>query len=280
MLRRPFKQVDVFSDQAFRGNPVAVVFDAEGLDDDQMRAIARWTNLSETVFVLPPRSARADYRLRIFTTLEELAFAGHPTLGACHAWLERGGVPAGDDVIQECGIGLVQIRRTDHGLAFLSPPLLRNEQVDHGTTQTMLEALGIGDAKVLGARFLDNGIPWPALWLAHAEDVLRAKPDYARLHGAHIGLFAPWPADGGGVPEYEARTFIGGDAMPEDPVTGSFIAGVATWLTREGLAPGRFVVNQGRVIGRSGRVHATMDKDGLWIGGHATTRVDGELRCA
>ena len=280
MLRRSFKQVDVFSDQAFRGNPVAVVFDAEGLGDEQMAAIARWTNLSETVFVLPPHSTQADYRVRIFTTLGELAFAGHPTLGACHAWLERGGVPAGDEVVQESGIGLVSIRRLPQGLAFMAPALLRDDPVDQADLRITLDLLGIGDAEVLGARRLDNGAPWLALWLSCADDVWRADPDYARLAGTQIGLFARRPADGEGLAEYEARTFIAGDAMPEDPVTGSFIAGVAIWLARDGLVPDRFVVNQGRAIGRAGRVHIAVEGQGLWVGGHAVTRVDGELRCA
>lgn len=278
MRRRAFKQVDVFSDQAFRGNPVAVVFDAEGLGDEQMAAIARWTNLSETVFVLPPRRAEADYAVRIFSALEELAFAGHPTLGTCHAWLERGGMPGGEDVVQECGVGLVRIRREQHGLAFLAPPLRRNEPVDHGVVQTMLASLGIGDARVLGARWLDNGASWLALWLSRADEVLRAKPDYARLTGMQVGLFAPWPADGERVAAYEARTFIAGDAMPEDPVTGSFIAGVASWLVEERAVPGRFVVQQGRLIGRAGHVRIAVDGQCLWVGGATATRVDGELR--
>lgn len=280
MLRHSFKQVDVFSDQAFRGNPVAVVFDAEGFDDEQMMSIARWTNLSETVFVLPPQSAQADYRVRIFTTLGELAFAGHPTLGACHAWLERGGVPAGDEVVQECGIGLVPVRRQARGLAFMAPPLLRDEPVDQATLQATLELLGIGDAQVLGARRLDNGAPWLALWLSRGDDVLRADPDYTRLVGTQIGLFARWPAHGEGLAEYEVRTFIAGDAMPEDPVTGSFIAGVATWLVRDGLVPDQFVVNQGRMVGRAGRVHIAVEGRGLWVSGHTVTRVDGQLRGA
>lgn len=278
MIRRAFKQVDVFAEQPFRGNPVAVILDADGLSDEQMAAIARWANLSETTFVLAPTAPGADYRVRIFTTLHELPFAGHPTLGTCRAWLEAGGTPRGEEIVQECAVGPVRIRRDGHRLAFKAPPLLTGGRVPADQTEAIRRALGVDAHEVLDAQWVDNGAGWLALRLISPEVVLRVRPDYGRLGDVPVGVFAAYPADpASGAPEFEARAFIAGDAMPEDPVTGSLMAGIAQWLARDRLAPDRYVVNQGRMLGRAGRIHVERHGDDLWIGGNAITLVDGVL---
>lgn len=274
MLHRRFKQVDVFADSPFKGNPVAVVLDAADMSDEALAAMARWTNLSETTFVLPPTDPRADYRVRIFTTLHEMPFAGHPTLGTCHAWLEAGGKPKGDEVIQECGVGLVRIRRDGHLLAFIAPPLMRSGPVDAEEVRLIRSALGIDPADVLDAQWVDNGAGWLALRLISREAVLGVRPDFARLGGTPVGIFA------GHEDDFELRAFIAGDAMPEDPVTGSLAAGVAAWLKQDGLAPDAYVFHQGQALGRAGTIHVRNDKDGIWIGGTTSTVIDGQLTLA
>lgn len=271
MANRPFKQVDVFGEAPFKGNPVAVVLDAFDIPDETLAAMARWTNLSETTFVLPALDPRADYRVRIFTTLHEMPFAGHPTLGTCHAWLEAGGQPKGDEVIQECGIGLVRIRRDDGRLAFIAPPLVRSGRAASDVVAPIREALGIEPSDLLDAQWVDNGAGWLALRLASREAVLRVAPNFARMGDIPVGVF------GGQGAEFELRAFIAGDAMPEDPVTGSLAAGVSTWLANEGLAPDTYVFHQGRMVGRAGKIHVRRDRDGLWIGGSTTTVIDGVL---
>ncbi|UPG89980.1 PhzF family phenazine biosynthesis protein [Luteibacter aegosomaticola] len=271
MAPRRFKQVDVFSRTPFKGNPVAVVLDAEGMTDDDMAAMARWTNLSETTFVLPPQHPRADYRVRIFTTLYEMPFAGHPTLGTCHAWLEAGGKPQGDDIIQECGVGLVRIRRDGGLLAFTAPPLVRSGPVDTSQAQIIRSALGLTEADVLDAQWVDNGAGWLALRLARRDVVLGITPDFSKLGETPVGVFA------GEDDVFEMRAFIAGDAMPEDPVTGSLAAGIAMWLAKDGLAPDAYVIQQGRRLGRAGEIHIARDADGIWIGGSALTLLDGVL---
>ncbi|WP_122664317.1 PhzF family phenazine biosynthesis protein [Pseudomonas viridiflava] len=276
MSRYPFKQVDVFSRQALKGNPLAVVLDADGLGDDTMAAFAHWTNLSETTFVLSPQHPEADYRLRIFTTLDELPFAGHPTLGSCHAWLESGGQPKGEEIIQECGIGLVRIRRQHGQLAFTAPALLRSEPVDAALLERIRSGLGLAGSAILEARWVDNGAGWLALRLADRASVLALQPDYAQLAGLAIGVFAPWdPLSDGEDAQFEVRAFIAGDGMPEDPVTGSLNAGIAQWVLNDGLAADSYVVSQGTVMGRQGRVHVQRLGDDIWIGGDVVTCIEG-----
>jgi PhzF family phenazine biosynthesis protein len=278
VLRRLFKQVDVFSEQPFRGNPVAVIFEADDLSEDQMATMARWTNLSETTFVLKPNDPRADYRVRIFSTLHELPFAGHPTLGTCHAWLEAGGKPQGNEIVQECGVGLVRIRRDAQRLAFIAPPLLRSDPLAVEQREALRDALGIDSHELLDAQWVDNGAGWVALRLSSADVVLRIQPDFARLGSVPVGVFARRPASTqSDAVEFEARAFIAGDAMPEDPVTGSLVAGIAQWLKRDRLAPDSYVVDQGRLLGRAGRIHVTCCGSDIWIGGHTLTLVDGIL---
>ncbi|QNK00696.1 PhzF family phenazine biosynthesis protein [Dyella telluris] len=278
MLRYAFKQVDVFAEQAFKGNPVAVILGADGLSDDQMAAIARWTNLSETTFVLKPTDPSADYRVRIFTTVRELPFAGHPTLGTCHAWLEAGGVPRGEEILQECGIGKVRIRRLADRLAFTAPPLLASGALPAGQVDAICTALGIDAQDVMDAQQVDNGAGWVALRLSSPELVLRITPDYGRLGHVPVGIFAAWPATSeSGIAEFEARAFIAGDAVPEDPVTGSLMAGIAQWLRHDPQAPDGYIVNQGRMLGRAGRIHVDQQGEDIWISGQTHTLVDGVL---
>jgi PhzF family phenazine biosynthesis protein len=278
VFRRSFKQVDVFSEQPFKGNPVAVVLNADGISVAQMAAIARWTNLSETTFVLSPLDPGADYRVRIFSTLHELPFAGHPTLGTCHAWLEAGGKPKGNEIIQECGVGLVRIRRDKGRLAFTAPPLLRSGRVEPAQLMPLCDALGIDANDVLDAQWVDNGAGWLALRVSSPDIVLCAKPDLAKLGETPVGIFARWPeSEGHGSAAFELRAFIAGDAMPEDPVTGSLAAGLAQWLKSDRLAPDHYVMHQGQVLGRAGMIHVNCDGSDIWIGGNALTLVDGAL---
>ncbi|HEX8542109.1 MAG TPA: PhzF family phenazine biosynthesis protein [Pseudomonas sp.] len=278
MSRFHFKQIDVFSKHTLLGNPLAVVLRADELSDARMAAFARWTNLSETTFVLEPVDPRADYRVRIFTTTQELPFAGHPTLGSCHAWLESGGQPKGEEIIQECGIGLVRIRRQGTQLGFTAPPLLRSEAVEAPLLERIRSGMGLSDGAILEARWVDNGAGWLALRLADRTTVLALQPDYAELAGLAIGVFAPWePQRDGDDAQFEVRAFIAGDGMPEDPVTGSLNAGIAQWLLGAGLAPDTYVVSQGTAMGRQGRVHVERVGDDIWIGGEAVTCIDGTL---
>ena len=274
-MARPFAQVDVFTTEPYAGNPVAVVLDGAGLATDAMQRFARWTNLSETTFVLPPESPDADYGLRIFTPDRELPFAGHPTLGSCHAWLGHGGVPRGDGaIVQECGAGLVTIRRTEAGLAFAAPPLLRSGPVDDETTERLVRMLGVERAGMVDTQWVDNGPGWVAVLLEEPEAVLALKPRYDELD---VGVVAPYPA---GSPEaFEVRAFTYKDGgVDEDPVTGSLNASLAQWLLATGRASAPYVARQGTALGRAGRVHVAQDADGtVWTGGGTVTRVRGEV---
>ena len=273
-----FKQVDVFSSVALKGTPVAVVLNADSLSDTQMADFARWTNLSETTFVLKPQNPDADYRLRIFTTLNELPFAGHPTLGSCHAWLEAGGVPRGQEIVQECAAGLIRLRRQAGQLAFTAPPLLRTGAVEGDLLQRICRGLGIEAQAVVQARWVDNGPGWVALMLRDREQVLALEPDYSQLLGLSIGVVAPWqPELDGDEAQFEVRAFCAGEGMPEDPVTGSLNAGLAQWLIGAGLAPAHYVASQGTAMGRAGRVSIEQVGADIWVGGLAVTCISGQL---
>ncbi|CAM3085689.1 phenazine biosynthesis protein PhzF [Pseudomonas floridensis] len=273
-----FKQVDVFSDQPLLGNPLAVVLGADGLSDEQMAAFARWTNLSETTFLLKPADPQADYRVRIFTTLTELPFAGHPTLGSCHAWLESGGRARGEEIIQECGIGLVRIRRDGQQLAFTAPPLLRSGPVDADLVEQVRHGLGLGPGAILDARWADNGPGWLVVRLSDRASVLALEPDVTKLEGLKIGVFALWnPAVDGDEAQLEVRAFVPGDGMLEDPVTGSLNAGIALWVLEEGLTADSYVASQGAAIGRKGRVQVNRVGDDVWVGGSTVTCIDGRV---
>ncbi|WP_030485819.1 PhzF family phenazine biosynthesis protein [Nocardioides aequoreus] len=274
MDARDFRQVDVFGAEPLRGNPVAVVHDATGLADDELQRFARWTNLSETTFLLPPTDPAADYRVRIFTPAEELPFAGHPTLGTAHAWLEAGGRPARDDVVvQECGVGLVDVRRGER-LAFAAPDLLRSGPPDDATLAQAVAALGVPREQVLRAAWIDNGPGWLGVHLPDAEAVLALRPDFVAMQGLELGVLGTH--EGGGPADVEVRAFCPGFSVPEDPVTGSLNAGFAVWLQREGVLPASYVARQGTAMGRDGRVHVELDADGTtWVGGATETVLHG-----
>lgn len=274
-MRRPFKQVDVFTATPYRGNPVAVVLDGSGLDDAELLRFANWTNLSETTFLLPPRDPGADYRVRIFTPVLELPFAGHPTLGTCHAWLEAGGQPKQDGVIvQECDAGLVSVRRTEAGLAFAAPPLIRSGAVDDADVEQVARMLRIDRSEIVDIAWADNGPGWVAVLLADADAVLAIQADPSKYD---VGLVGPHPA--GAETAWELRAFFPKDGVSvEDPVTGSLNASVAQWLLESGRATAPYVASQGTALGRAGRVHVTQDGDGtIWVGGGTVTCVDGAV---
>jgi PhzF family phenazine biosynthesis protein len=275
MTSRPFAQVDVFTTEPYRGNPVAVVLDGDGLGEDAMRRFANWTNLSETTFVLPPQSAEADYRVRIFTPSLELPFAGHPTLGTCHAWLEAGGTPRREDtIVQECGAGLVPIRRTDAGLAFAAPPLLRDGPVEDELVDRVARMLGIARSEMVDSQWADNGPGWVAVLLESPDAVLALEPNFDELD---VGVVAPYPPGSPEAFEVRAFTYKNG-AVDEDPVTGSLNASLAQWLLAAGRARAPYVARQGTVLGRAGRVHVDQDAEGaVWVGGGTITCVRGEV---
>lgn len=272
---RSFRQVDVFSAEPLLGNPVAVVHEADGLSEEQMRAFARWTNLSETTFLLPPTDPAADYRVRIFTPSTELPFAGHPTLGTAHAWLEAGGEPAGDGVVQECGVGLVRLRRYDGRLAFAAPDLLRSGPVEPGLAAEIVHALGLERDDVLDIAWADNGPGWVGVRLASAEVVLGLVPDVSAMP-VDVGVIGPYPD--GSECAVEVRAFCPHAAgVTEDPVTGSLNASLAQWLAG-GVLPASYVASQGTVLGRRGRVHIDTDDTGtVWVGGDTLTTIDGTV---
>jgi PhzF family phenazine biosynthesis protein len=274
-MLRPFAQVDVFTTIPYRGNPVAVVLDGEDLTTEQMQRFAHWMNLSETTFVLPPTVPDADYQVRIFTPTVELPFAGHPTLGTCHAWLVGDRSASGGDVVaQQCGAGLVSVRRTADGLAFAAPPLLRSGPVEESLVEHIASILGIGRAEILDAEWADNGPGWVAVLLASAEAVLALRPGLVDLD---VGVVGPYPP--GSPQAFEVRAFFPKDgATAEDPVTGSLNASLAQWLLGTGRASAPYVASQGTTLGRSGRVHVSSDPDGtIWVGGGTVTCVRGQV---
>ncbi len=276
-MPRAFRLVDVFADAPFSGNPLAVIADAEGLDTDELQRITRWLNLSETTFLLPPTDARADYRVRIFTLERELPFAGHPTLGSCHAWLDAGGVPRDPNrIVQECGAGLVSVRRDAGGLAFAAPKLLRSGPVDPALVAEIAAVLRIDVADIVEARWADNGPGWVALLLRSAAAVLAVEP--ARHHDRRWDLGLVGPHAAGGDAAFEVRAFFSDASglLVEDPVTGSLNASVAQWLLESGRASAPWVAAQGTRLGRTGRVRIAQDADGrLWIGGATRTLFAG-----
>ena len=276
MRQFPFRQVDVFTAEPHRGNPLAVVHDATGLDDDAMAAFARWTNLSETVFLLPPGDPAADYRLHIFTPGGELPFAGHPTLGACYSWLAAGGRPRqAGYVVQECGAGLVRVRAQGDTLAFAAPPLLRTGPVADDDLAVLLPALGLAPGAVEAHQWVDNGPGWCAL-LLRSVDALRAlAPDWAALGDYRVGVAALLPAEEPG--DLEVRAFVPGVGVPEDPVTGSLNAGLAQWLIGEERLPPGYRARQGRSLGRDGWVALAREDDAIWVGGQVVEVVAGSV---
>ncbi len=274
-MTRSFRQVDVFTTEAYRGNPVAVVMDGAGLDDETMQRVANWMNLSETTYVLPPTTGDADYRVRIFTPSRELPFAGHPTLGTCHAWLEGGGVPRSEGVvIQECAAGLIQVRRGAEELAFAAPALVRSGPVDDGLVERIADMLGVSRGEILDSQWVDNGPGWVGVMLRDAQAVLALTPRSVDLF---LGVVGAYPE--GAEPAFEVRAFFPASGVSvEDPVTGSLNASLAGWLLSTGRARAPYVASQGTAIGRRGRVNISSDGDGtIWIGGGTVTCVTGQV---
>jgi len=285
MKRRSFKQVDVFTATAYRGNPLAVVLDGEGLSTEEMQHFTNWTNLSEATFLLPPTQPEADYRVRIFCPGRELPFAGHPTLGSCHAWLEAGGRARGEQVVQECGVGLVRLRRDADRLAFAAPPLRKSGPLPEEDVGLIARGLGLARADIVAHAWCDNGPNWRGVMLASAEQVLALKPDASVLAGLDIGVVGPRGKVGvigsraaDDECAFEVRAFFpGNNGMAEDPVTGSLNAALAQWLIGAGLAPSRYIAGQGTALSRAGRVHVQQDGGDIWIGGASVTCVDGTV---
>jgi PhzF family phenazine biosynthesis protein len=272
-----FHQVDVFGGRSLGGNPLAVVAGADGLPDGTMAAFANWTNLSETTFLLKPTRPEADYRVRIFTPARELPFAGHPTLGSCHAWLAAGGMPRGEDIVQECDVGLVRIRREGERLAFAAPPLLRSGPVDEELVARILRGLGLGAEAAVDASWVDNGPGWVAVLLRSRAEALAATPDYAVLGDVPLGVVAPWDRDRDGTDaDFEVRGFVCREGY-EDPVTGSLNASIAQWLVGSGRARARYIACQGTKLGRQGRIHVSSDGGQIWVGGRVATVIEGRV---
>jgi PhzF family phenazine biosynthesis protein len=275
-MTRRFAQVDVFTDTALAGNPLAVVLHGGGLDAGAMQRFCDWTNLSEATFLLPPTHTEADYAVRIFSPGRELPFAGHPTLGSCHAWLAAGGKPKGEHIVQECGVGLVRIRRDGERLAFAAPPLVRSGPLDEADVQRIARGLRVSRDVIIAHAWCQNGPPWRGVMLRSADEVLALQPDRAALQGWEVGVVG---AHGTGHDaQFEVRAFFTGlHGVAEDPVTGSLNAALAQWLIGAGLAPSRYVAAQGTALGRAGRVFVEQAGADLWIGGHSVTVIEGQV---
>jgi predicted PhzF superfamily epimerase YddE/YHI9 len=312
MQQRNFKQVDVFTAKPYYGNPLGVVLDGAGLSKEDMQHFTNWTNLSECTFLLPPTHAEADYHVRIFCPGRELPFAGHPTLGTCHAWLEAGGKPKAQHIVQECGVGLVKIKHdaASNRLAFAAPPLIKGGPLDEADVALIARGLKIERGDIVAHAWCDNGPNWRGVMLRSAEQVLALKPDSTILAGLDIGVVGPrgkvgvvgerlsaaGPSQGAKTPmggsddalaqsvgagnttQFEVRAFFpGNNGLCEDPVTGSLNAAIAQWLIGAGLAPSRYVAAQGTAMARAGRVHVEQDGADIWIGGASVTCIDGKV---
>ncbi|HSR83959.1 MAG TPA: PhzF family phenazine biosynthesis protein [Streptosporangiaceae bacterium] len=274
-MLRQFRQVDVFTEVPYRGNPLAVVLGADGLTTDQMQRFANWTNLSETTFVLEPDDGQADYRVRIFTPSQELPFAGHPTLGTCHAWLEAGGTPrTRGRMIQECGAGLVTVSADEDGLKFAAPPVVHSGPVDEQLAAHIADILRISRGEIVDLQWADNGPGWIAVLLGSAHAVLAVAPGPTDLD---LGIAGPYPP--GGPAAFEVRAFVPKNGTTdEDPVTGSLNASLAQWLIASGRAKAPYLVSQGTALGRNGRVRISTDADGqVWVGGGTVTIISGTV---
>lgn len=270
-----YRQVDVFTAVPFKGNGLGVVLGADSLSTEQMQAFANWTNLSETTFLLKTTQAEADYRVRIFTPARELPFAGHPTLGSCHAWLANGGKPKADHVVQECGVGLVKLRRQAKRLAFAAPPCRRSGAVEPDLIDRIAGSLRVPASAIKASQWADNGPGWIGVLLGSRAEVLALKPDFAAMQGLAVGVVGPSKPGDDTDAQYEVRAFIPGDGIAEDPVTGSLNASLGQWLIGAGIAPAKYTAAQGTAIGRAGRVHIEKIGTDVWVGGESVTCIEG-----
>ena len=287
MRQRVFQQVDVFSRTPYRGNPLAVVLDGSDLSTEEMQSFTNWTNLSEATFVLPPTDPEADYRVRIFCPGRELPFAGHPTLGTCHVWLANGGKPQRDFVAQQCGVGLVKIRRDGDLLSFAAPPLRKQGPLPKEDVERIARGLGVPESDILHHAWCDNGPNWRGVMLRSAEQVLAIRPDAAVLAGLDVGVVGPrgkvgliGAHDSHDECAFEVRAFFpsASGGLAEDPVTGSLNAAIGQWLFSAGLATARYVASQGTALGRAGRVYVSQDSVGqVWVGGASVTCIEGSV---
>lgn len=275
---REFKQVDVFASAPFLGNPLAAVVDGTDLPAELMQRFARWTNLSETVFLLPPSSPDADYAVRIFTPFQELPFAGHPTLGAARAWLDSGGTPrAPGRIVQECGAGLVPIVCDGADLAFQAPATRRSGPIEEDRLAEIAAALGVDAGRILDHQWVDNGPGWAAVEVSSAEEVLALEPDFSGLPEAMVGVVGARGRRGPGEAAYEVRAFAPGAGVAEDPVTGSLNASIGQWFLARGDVPLPYTVSQGARVGRAGLLTVSHVEGAVWVGGAAITRIVGEV---
>ncbi len=279
-MQRRFHQVDVFASDGFSGNPLAVIHDAEGISTDGMGRITAWTNLSEATFVLPPTDDAADYSVRIFCPGRELPFAGHPTLGTCAAWLAAGGVPKlSDRIVQECGAGLIPIRRDGDRLAFAAPPLSRTGPIEPALLTQRLDQLGLTSDEVIDSAWIDNGPGWMGILLDSAEAVLDVALPSATIPGFDVGLIGPHPDRSECAIEVRGLFADAAGQVREDPVTGSLNASVAQWLLGSGRVEAPYVAAQGTVIGRRGRIHVAQEAGDVWVGGRSTIAIAGTIDC-
>jgi len=269
--------VDVFGSAPMRGNPLGVVHGAEGLSEAQMLELTVWLGFSETTFLLPPTDSAADYRVRIFYPGGEMPFAGHPTLGTCHAWQQAGGVAKrSGTVVQECGVGLVEVRQESDLLSFRAPPFTHYGPLSDGERAEAARIAGVPQDRIVEAMHVANGPGWQMLRLASAADVLAAQPVADAPNGTDIGLAGPHPA--GSEVSWEIRAFFANlqGKLAEDPVTGSFNAGVAMHLFGKEMARGSYIAAQGQKVGADGRIHCRQDDDGsVWIGGRTAMIASG-----
>jgi len=279
-VQRRFHQVDVFASDGCSGNPVAVVHDAQGLGTDEMLRITSWTNLSEVTFLLPPSVDEADYRVRIFCPGRELPFAGHPTLGTCRAWLAAGGTPRHPDrIVQECGAGLIPVRRDSERLAFAAPPLTRSGPIEPQLLADRLDQLGLRHEDIVDSAWVDNGPGWMAVLLPSVEAVLAVAIPGDVLPGFDVGLVAAYPEGGECALELRALFADADGRIREDPVTGSLNAAVAQWLLAAGRLEAPYVASQGTAIGRRGRIHVSESDGEIWVGGDTFVSVEGTIDC-
>ena len=278
-MNKPYKTVDVFTQEAFSGNPLAVIFNADDLSTEDMQHITQWMNLSETVFLQKPVHPEADYKVRIFTLTQELPFAGHPTLGSCHAWLENGGESKSNDyIMQECGAGLIKIKRDQKNLAFGAPPMIRSGVVSEDDLSMASRILGIKKNEIKASNWIDNGPGWMGILLHSAEQVLNLEPKSNPEDHFDIGVIGMYPE--GSECQLELRALFNNQngSLVEDPVTGSLNASTAQWLMSTGHAADSYIASQGTCMQRKGRVYLSKDSMGVvWVGGHSTTRVNGKI---